>query len=262
MKFHFFEEFPTEQTLSPLKWVDFPCTLFLAAPSIQSFLESAADVRAYAKHPIEFVYWPILSKSYWLSPFAYQDEIQKLESECLQHRSSIPGILLDLELPFLQTRLFWRNVHRFRRTKKLLRQMWTHLVEADIPIYTAEYPLPYQWMETVQEALGIASPMEDFPHTKILMFYSSLFPKAEWAKWWGQKTLHRTQHYGARRMVGVGTIATGIFGSEPILSPEQLHNDLELLRKHQVQDVVLFRLGGLTEAYMHVIRSFLDKESI
>lgn len=56
--------------------------------------------------------------------------------------------------------------------------------------------------------------------------------------------------------VGIGTIATGVFGNEPILPPEGLYKDLEWAKSTGTDEIFIFRLGGLNKEYISVIKEF------
>jgi len=53
--------------------------------------------------------------------------------------------------------------------------------------------------------------------------------------------------------LGLGTIATGVLGNEPILSPEKLKQDINFLQKNNIKTCVIFRLGGLKEEYINLL---------
>jgi len=54
--------------------------------------------------------------------------------------------------------------------------------------------------------------------------------------------------------VGLGTIAIGILGNEPILSPNKLKEDIQEMKKLKVKDIIIFRLGGLNASYINAIK--------
>lgn len=253
MQFHFFEEFPTEDNLARTRDIAFPCTLFLAAHSGTEFLH-LADRLAYWNPRIEPAYWPILRESYWISPFAFPHELAELGEELSQLATFWTGrVLFDMELPLLHPRLFVSHALSFSESKKQIYALCHDAVEKGFTVCTAEYPMPYRWSGRLQEVLGIAFRSDAFPHIKIPMFYTSISPRWRWASWLGQRMLSPQPHKERNMMIGVGTIAEGIFGNEPILSPESLSRDLAFLRQFGVEDVVIFRLGGLSDAYHEVI---------
>ena len=100
MLISFFEEFPTEESLTKLKLVSWPTKLYIAANNVQQFRAVTSVVR-HNKNLLEAVYWPVLKKreGYWISPFSKQGALQRLFDE-LEHKK-IP-VMLDLELPTTQ----------------------------------------------------------------------------------------------------------------------------------------------------------------
>lgn len=58
-------------------------------------------------------------------------------------------------------------------------------------------------------------------------------------------------------LVALGTIATGIHGTEPKISLKQLEQDLETVKRCGIKEAVLFRLGGLDRRYAKVLRKFV-----
>lgn len=273
MRIHFFEEYPTDECLSLAQQLDAPATVFLAAQDPQAFAEAAARLRRW-NPALKAAYWPLLPRSYWISPFAYTDEIQQIRRD-LEELRRRPGdfgvgdareegvwVLLDLELPLLQRRLFWQNAGSFRATKRAIEALLQDAEEPGLSLFSAEYPVPFHWMEWCLRQLGVSYPQARFAHTPIAMLYTSLAPRRRWAEWLGRRLLARKRHLaeGKRLFVGLGTIATGVFGNEPILSPDELAQDLALSRDYGVTDAVIFRLGGLTPAYLDVIRQFQDEK--
>ena len=64
------------------------------------------------------------------------------------------------------------------------------------------------------------------------------------------------RRYPRRVGVGLGTIARGALGHEPILSPEDLARDLEYFAAREVVNATVFRLGGIDARYAEVLRRF------
>ena len=62
--------------------------------------------------------------------------------------------------------------------------------------------------------------------------------------------------------VGLGTIARGILGDEPILSPKELEKDLDFLHRKKIKRAVIFRLGGLNKEYMKKIKIFTGHQRL
>ena len=62
---------------------------------------------------------------------------------------------------------------------------------------------------------------------------------------------------GSQFVLGLGTIATGVQGNEPLLSKKSLKRDLTLAKNLGVREVVIFRLGGLNKKYKEVLEEFV-----
>ena len=57
--------------------------------------------------------------------------------------------------------------------------------------------------------------------------------------------------------ISLGTIAKGILGNEPILSPEALEKDLTFTKKARFNKAIIYRLGGLNKNYINIINKFI-----
>ena len=71
---------------------------------------------------------------------------------------------------------------------------------------------------------------------------------------------HGKSKYKNAFIAGFGTIAIGIQENEPILSPKILGRDLKLAKQQKIQEVVIFRLGGLNKEYIKTIRKCITKK--
>ncbi|MGQ9617061.1 MAG: hypothetical protein ACUVWJ_11760 [Spirochaetota bacterium] len=177
----------------------------------------------------------------------------------LGHRGNITDrlcVLLDLELPILNKRLFFINLFSFFKNKRIIRKVFSSGENLNISILTAEYPVSSSFMKCINEALGISYPLSRFNHRKIVMFYTSML---------GNKKVEKVMYYIMRLpdsikknlSVGLGTIATGALGDEPLLPPSALGEDLRFLENNGIEESVIFRLGGLNRDYLKVIKKYL-----
>jgi hypothetical protein len=57
--------------------------------------------------------------------------------------------------------------------------------------------------------------------------------------------------------IGLGVLARGILGNEPILSSENLEKDLKFVEDCGFKKVIIFRLGGLNKQYVQVLNKFV-----
>lgn len=245
MLISFFEEFPTEDTLARLKLVSWPTKLYIAANNLQQFKAITSVVR-HNKNLLEAVYWPILKKreGYWISPFSKQNALQRTFEE-LEHKK-IP-VMLDLELPTTQNPLLYlTQFFNFNKDKKIIHSfVCNHPGET----YLCEYSAP----EKSLQKLGLHYQNNKSKVMKML-YHSVHYYSAEKLKFEMQQGLRR---YGDNYIVGFGTIAVGVGGNEPLLSPQQLEKDLQIAKEVGVKEVVLFRLGGLNKKYAKVLEKFV-----
>ncbi len=258
MRIDFFEEFPDDENLKKAKLINFNSTIYIAAKSFRKF--QLLRKRLNEVNPkLEAGYWPILEKSYWISPFSYTYELKNLFNDLEQNKLATKKlkVLVDLELPFLNKKLFFVNLFSFFRNKKLIKKIFKNSDRLKIDILTAEYA-PFSGLhQKILQWLGVSYPVEKFPHKKIIMFYSSMIKNKDSQNSIKQIIIEKSKQYRQHFQVGLGTIATGILGDEPILSPKNLDKDLAFLKKHGIETAVIFRLGGLNKEYLKIIKKYL-----
>ena len=258
MRIHFFEEFPSPEHLEKAALLTFPATIFLAAERLDKFDRLAEQLRSI--NPLcEAAYWPLHQRSYWLSPFAEAADLLELREQLCAHQGEPLKVLFDLELPLLRAHLFLKNLPYFFRNKRMLLEMFEEFDHSsNIRIHTADYPVLFGWMQGLWERLGIAVGWEKFAHSRILMCYSSVLSMSWALKRASQFNAMYAKEWGSRMQVGLGTIATGVFGNERVIPPEELQRELLRCELAQVQEVVIFRLGGLNEDYLRVMDPFVS----
>ncbi len=238
MKVSFCEEFPTDQNMSKLKLIKFPTKVFIAAHSYEEF---KSITKKYAQENIEFAYWPIIPvrDGYWLSPFIPTNILK----QTLKDASQSSCVVVDLEFPRNRFLLF--NLIGFVTRKKMLHQfLRTHK-----NMYSAEYPTSWRLLVW----LGMVS-KKNVSHKYNVgkMVYSKIIPLDVTKLITALK-----REYGEALIVYLGCIASGVQGSEHILSPEGLRKDLEICKKAGVKEVCIFRVGGLNKDYLQAIMPVL-----
>jgi hypothetical protein len=87
---------------------------------------------------------------------------------------------------------------------------------------------------------------------KSFMWYSSMSSDQKNKK--SRKYLSQIKN--KNHSVSLGTIATGILETEPILSPKNLEKDLLFVKNSGFNKVTIFRLGGLNRDYLDIIKKF------
>ena len=257
MRIDFFEEYPTRENLAKLKRVRFPTTVYLAATSIKEFHRLRKDVEA-SHRKAEAAYWPILKGSYWVSPLSPPAELRRLRDELESRDKTEPlKVMLDLELP-LPRDISLPNMFSFFRNKKRIRKLLDDAPRLNVTFLTAEYRTRSEKERRKWELLGVSYPPRRHPTTPIVMLYTSMVKDAT--------RLNEVRTHLAKRarereklQFGLGTIARGAMGDEPLLSARELDRDLAYCEEHGIGTAVIFRLGGLNEGYLKVLRKHAKK---
>ncbi len=247
MRISFFEEFPTKQNLSKIKYVDFPTKLYLAAHSVTEF----EKISVQSPHVQEKIYWPILDKreGYWLSPFSNHQALQRILHEL---RESPVSVMWDAELPTTHNpALLFKELPFFFSNRDKIRQFISQRKNVSI----AEYSGP---PERMLYFLGLS--FRDTSHYPIKMLYSSMHNYSKEAFRDAVSQAHK--QYGKRLRIGLGTLAHGILGTEPMISSKMLERDLVITQDLGIEEVILFRLGGLNKEYARICKKFSTLASV
>ncbi len=255
MKISFFEEFPGKD-IEKAKLIDFPSTLYIAAKSLIEF-KYFRDKLKRINPKIEAAYWPILQRSYWVSPFSYSYELSDMEYDLSNDFDYKLKVLIDLEFPFLRPFLFFRNLFSVFNNKKRIKGMFKNCERMNLDIVTAEYPAYNRFLKKVLEFFGVSYSLDKYEHRKGLMFYTSIIKNNSLKSKISRFIVSENKKYPGRIVVGLGTIAVGVLGNEPVLRPKELDRDLKFLKEAGIKEVVIFRLGGLNSQYMDIIEKYL-----
>jgi hypothetical protein len=243
MQIEFYEEFPNKENLKKLKLINFPTKIFIASKSPEEFFKYEKIAKSF-KRDIEIAYWPIIKNSYWISPFSNTKDLIELFSELDKLKNPL---LIDLELPLRKRwKMYFMNILHFWKNKKLIKDF---LENNKSRITTAEYirsPLK-KWTKFIGLDYRVKT-------NKSLMFYSSTINK-ETADVWREniRKIKNKPDYS----ISLGIIARGILGNEPIISPENLEEDLEFVKKAGFEKVIIFRLEGINKEYIRVLKKFI-----
>ena len=252
MQISFFEEFPTKKNLDKLNLVDFPIKSYLAAESYGKFIKIKNQINK--NYPLcksrEFIYWPILDikEGYWLSAFSNRKALKRIFGELKDKKISV---MLDLELPTTKnSKLYLTQFFNFCFNRRLTKQF---IKQHQGKVYLGEYwPLGRIKIKILQ-FLGLHYNLKKVKIIKMLYHSMLPFPNHLFAR---ELELGKKE-YGNNYLAGFGTIARGVaIRPEPILSPEKLKEDLEMAKKVGVEEVVIFRLGGLNAKYLKVLKEF------
>jgi len=267
MRIDFYEEFPNIENLSKAELIDFPSTIFIAAYSLNDF--RIAEKLLYEINPdLEAGYWPILPESYFISPFSLTFELQCLIDE-LKNNSQDEKlkIMLDLEPPGRSFIFEHLNNISFFKNKKIIEYIIKNCEELNVEVHTSEFPYCNFFEKKRQELFGISYSLDKFSFKKYLMFYHTwyinqgsffentfLFIKRKIAE---QYILKQYNKYGDNLRVGVGIIAHGKNPNETVISPCILDDDIGFLYRNGIKTACVFRLGGLNESYINVIKKYV-----
>lgn len=248
MRIDFLEEFPNEETFNKAKLINFRSTIFLAAKSLESF-KKLAERLTLANPKLEPAYWPIMEKSYWISPFSYPYEIENLYKElaALKKIREKIKVLLDLELPIHHKRTFFANAFNLQKNKTLIKKIFTDLADSNIELVTAEYSLQNKFTKRILRLMGISYDPRIYPHKEIVMLYSSKRNKYVF------NFLKKNAIRRGYKSAAIGLLAKGINKSDKIITPGNLEKDLAFLHKNNIPNAVIFRLNGINEDYLKVI---------
>ncbi len=258
MNINFFEEFPNDKNLEKLSLIKFSSLVFIASKSLNEFYRIKNKVNRINEN-IKVGYWPILKNSYWISPFSYRSELEELYKDLLRRNNKNKlEVLIDLELPLLNKKLFFLNLPSFFKNKNTIRELFKNQDKMNIRISTAEYSTLNKTTQKILQYLGVSYSTDKFPHKKIIMFYSSIIKNSMLRNRIKSEIKDYYSELGNNFQVGLGTIATGIIGNEPLLKPEQLDEDLKFCKSVGINSIFIFRLGGLNKEYIKVINKYLS----
>ncbi len=242
MKISFYEEFPSSASMSKVKLIKFPTTVFVAA---KTFKEFQSITKKYKQKNVTFAFWPVLDETegYWISPFVPQAALRRILNEA----AKADLVLIDLELPKNRFMLF--NIITFFSSRRLIKRF---LRENASKVHTAEYGAHKKFLRF----LGITSGTNG-AHKVGKMLYSSMRLSPI------ETDVRQLHHlFGDRLVVGLGCLTHGILGIEPILSADQLCKDLQSCKNASVKEVCLFRLEGLNKEYLKVINEFTQQRVV
>lgn len=256
MRINFFEEYPTLENLEKAKLIDFPSTIFLAAHSLEEFYKYREDL-LNINNKLEVAYWPIVPRTYWISPFSYTKDLEDLFKDLKQNKEPLT-LLIDLELPLVKHRfLFLKNISYFSRNKKIIGNFLKEASFHNLNIVTAEYCPFNSLFLSIYRKLGISFDPAIFKNNICYMYYTSMFPnKYIYRKM--TNLLSSLKKNGNRNIeLGLGAIATGVLGNEPNLPPEDLSRDLSFMKENNFETATIFRLGGFNKEYYKVVKPFI-----
>jgi len=223
MQISFFEEYPTKANLDKLKFVKWNSRIFVAAKSVSEFEGLRKKILNKNKMVKEVCYWPVLSNAdgYWVSPFSRRNALKELIDDLMTAKKPIT-VLWDAELPMHRKRLFLTELPRFWGNKRIIKRFFRDAKKNKINLVVAEYPIISKLQEHKMRFFGISFSLAKYDHTRCPMYYTSMVKHAMTRSWMRAYLTSAVKEHKDKVCSGLGTIATGVNGNEPILSPEDL----------------------------------------
>ena len=260
MKISFYEEFPTKENLDKINLIRFPAKLIVVSRSLKEFYSIRNLIHKYNnKNLKEIIYWPVLDKNegYWFSAFAKNSALKRIIEELKQNKSPLT-IMWDAELPFYKSLIFKHSLDYFKN-RKIILDFFKNAKNYNIAILTSEYPLESKFFRSVLFGLFLISfDTKKYSNKKIAMVYTIFLRHHHNIENFLEKQISIGKGaFGNDFIVALGTIAAGINGNEPKLSPEELERDLKIVKNNGINEIVIFRLGGLNKKYINVIKKYV-----
>ncbi len=248
----FFEEFPNETTLNKIAQVDFDTRIYLAARNLPEFYNYEEEFKARNKHIKEVIYWPVLERNegYWISPWSDSQALEKLFEETEERKDQRKlEVLLDLEPSLKRSRLL--NLRDFRQNERRITQFIGNSEDYNVSISTVEKSYVPDW---ILGPLGLSFAPEEYGNNKIKMYYSSyrriFLPDSVVDRFYERKV---KQYANQKVRLGLGLIAPGIHDEKHRTTPENLQREIEIASRYGIDEVIIFRLGGLNNDYLKAI---------
>lgn len=244
MEINFFEEFPTQKNLEKLKLIDFKTKVYVAASSLEQFYNLQRKIKKINKNVKDVVYWLTLDRKegYWISPFSKRKALKEAFEEIKNKKEGSLEVMLDLEPPYNGI-LFLTELPNFFRNKRLIKKF--------IKEYKKVVCVELSYLGIIWQLLGLS-----YKNTKrIKMYYSSksIMPRHE-----KDAALDHLCKHNNEAGIGLGCIAVGISEMTPLFhSSKELDSDLSILKKNKIKEAIIFRLGGLNEDYIRIIKKYL-----
>ncbi len=241
-----------------LKKFNIKIKAYVAANSRKDFIDKKKRVNRLSNVKVVGA-WPILPKKagYWFSSFCTKQSLNKLDEF-----KGLP-VKVDIEPPIENSSiLIWLLKYllfKKPKTKAYLVNKIKNLVKYD-KVIISTFPLP----SFILKRLGY---FYDKRLSYNFMFYSSFLP-------FYLKPLYKCYYkfFVKWRLkqdpctyFALGLLGKGIFGNEPLYKkPESLFQDYLFLKRLNVNNFVIFRLGALTELnkdWLMIIKRISDNNT-
>jgi hypothetical protein len=255
MKICFYEEFPTKRNIEKCRLINFNTELYAAAPSLAKFY--ALRKKIQSTNPLcEVHYWPVLKKEegYWISPFSDSGALRRVINDLKDDENSLK-VVWDVEPPVLHASLFFKNLPSFLANRREICSFVHDSPKHKKELLITENVLTgSRWIGSI---FGLYFNPDRYDADKTLMYYSSMLRYATVRNLFLDAIRKEHARLQDRLSVALGTIATGIHGNEPIISPKELDEDIRKMKEIGIRKVIIFRLGGINREYLKVVQKHL-----
>jgi hypothetical protein len=259
----------SERILGPLRERDIQLVLAIRPGRVEPAVGVVAVARAMG---VSVAVWPMLADhdGRWVSArnvHRYVDFVEHVLTR-LELGGALPDELaMDLEPPIADVRALLRGdlrplLHAWGRPEVAVRDPWERLFAqlqrrgvrpwaAVVPLVLADRPGRLGWQRLLCTRVDAAafeciSPMV---YTSITGGYARGLlqrPDLQALLWRSARACVR--RYGSRAAASLGAVAPGALGDEaPYASPEELADDVAIVRAAGIDDLALFDLGGVVQ---------------
>lgn len=245
-----YEEFPNPWRLAKLRYLDFPVTLAVAAPSRDAFIHLRDEILQQYPMVHEVYFWPLLNVDEGYYPGAWSDHkaVRRVAAE-----ADGLSVLWDLEMPlkFQQLSLASLPYNRAFLDRWLKQRvepvhMWrSHTSMGLDPLFLRLIGMHYDPHEypAVQLHLDLYENGRSVPSRQL------------------KQVLHcGVKEYGEQFIPSFGVLNDGEGPASAFVSPDTLRSNLQLARQAGVSEVWLFGVNGLNDEYVAAIREALPVE--
>jgi hypothetical protein len=254
IKVGLYEEFPVPGRLDNLRYLDFPVSLAVAAPSREAFMIISDTIHREYPMVHELYYWPTIPYEAGYYTGSWSDHIAV--KKAINDTTGLPT-MWDLEMPLglkatqLSLDNWWNNRHNIDnwldRRKKPVHIWRSHTSMGLSPLFL--------WL------LGMHFNPDDYDNLTLhLNLYSTGagLPADEMAR------IIRcgVEEYEERFIPSLGVLNDGE-GPESYFIPEKtFRRDLMLVRQAGVHEVWIFGVNGLNPRYINTIKEVLPVEKM
>jgi hypothetical protein len=245
-----YEEFPAPWRLEQLRYIDFPVTLAVAAPSRSVFLKLRDTIMRQYPQVREVYFWPLLTANEGYYPGTWSDAaaIQRVAGDA----KDLP-VLWDLEMP---PDLKHPSIGSWPQNRAWLDQ-WLRSRTEPVHIWRSHASMGLDPL--FLQLVGMHFDPLDYPQVSLhLDLYNTGTSRS--AEQMARIMRCGVERYGARFIPALGVLNDGAGRPEQFVPPATLRRDLELARTAGVSELWLFGVNGLNSEIATMLRQTLPLE--